>query len=93
MRYSHLKSYRNELFRKLDKSNFVDASGKFVGFASDVAIYLPIMEVSCERVYKIEGFHYLYNTQTGNNEDTISRAKQVEAEYIARGKPKLKCDE
>lgn len=67
MRYSHLKSYRTELFRRLDKSNFLDPSGKFFGFASDVAIYLPVMEVACQRVHKIEGYHYLYNTGTGNN--------------------------
>jgi hypothetical protein len=93
MRYSHLKSYRTGLFRKLEKENFLDHDGKFFGFASDVAFYLPIMEVSCQRVFKIEGFHYLYNTRTGNNEDQISRASQVKFEHEARAKPKLSCDE
>ena len=46
--------------------------------ASDVAFYIPVMELACGRVHKIPGFHYLYHTGTGNNDDTISRTKQVE---------------
>jgi hypothetical protein len=78
MQYSHLKTYRTELFRKVDKSNFLDNSGGFFMTASDVAFYIPVMELACGRVHKIPGFHYLYHTGTGNNDDTISRSKQVE---------------
>ena len=35
------------------------------------------MEASCGRVYKVDGFHYLYNTGTGNNDDAIDRGQQV----------------
>ena len=43
MFFSHLKTYRNELFRKIDKKNFLDRNGNYFTFASDIAFYIPIM--------------------------------------------------
>ena len=79
MYYSHLKSYRNELFLKIDKSNFLDKNGNFFTFASDIAFYIPVMELSCGLVNKISGVHYLYH-RTNINEDVISRPKQISAD-------------
>ena len=92
MYYSHLKSYRNQLFLKIDKSNFIDKNGKYFGFASDIAFFIPVMERSCGLVYKIQGVHYLYH-RTNLNEDLISRPKQLQADREARAKPALKCDQ
>jgi hypothetical protein len=36
-----------------------------------MAIFLPLMELACGRVHKIEGYHYLYNTGTGLNDDEL----------------------
>ena len=65
--------------------------GKFFTTAADVAIMLPMMELSCGRVYKIEGYHYLYNINTGLNDYAVDRSKQFRIDQTVRRKPKLNC--
>ena len=64
MIFHHVKTYRTELFRKIDKRYFLDPKGNFFSYASDLAIYFPVMERACGRVYNIPGFHYLYHRDT-----------------------------
>ena len=64
MYFHHVKTYRTELFRKIEKKYFLDSTGNFFSFASDLAFYFPVMERACGRVFKIPGFHYLYHRDT-----------------------------
>ena len=91
-RFSHLRSYRTELFLKIEaKGNLQDEEGKFYTSAADMATLFPLMELSCGRVNKIEGYHYLYNINTGLNDYAIDRSKQVRIDQASRRKPKLTC--
>ena len=58
-----------------------------------MALFFPLMELSCTRVHKIEGeFHYLYNTGTGLN-DYNNRGKQVQIDQEVRRQEKYTCFE
>jgi hypothetical protein len=50
------------------------------------------MELSCQRVNKIEGYHYLYNINTGLNDYAVDGAKQVAVDRQVRGGRKYSCD-
>lgn len=52
------------------------------------------MELSCGRVFKIEGeINYLYNEGTGLNDYEMDRGKQVAVEYRVRMQEKYDCFE
>ena len=56
-----------------------------------MALFFPLMELSCTRVNKIEGeFHYLYNVGTGLN-DYQDRSRQVAVDNRVRGQKKYEC--
>jgi hypothetical protein len=65
-------------------------SGEFYSTASDMALYFPLLELSCGRNYKIEGFHYLYNVNTGLN-DYLHRDRQIELDHQIRRKKPYDC--
>lgn len=91
-RFSHLRSYKAEIFRKVEFKDFQDDQGKFYTIAYDMVIYFPVMELSCGRIKKIEGFHYLYNINTGLNDYQVDRNKQVATDSRVRGAKKYTCD-
>lgn len=91
-RFSHLRTYRTKLFRKIDKKDFQDAQGKFYTSAYDMAMYFPLMELSCQRINKIAGYHYLYNINTGLNDYAVDRNKQATIDGRVRSSKKYDCD-
>lgn len=53
-----------------------------------MALFFPLMELSCGRVSKIDGeFHYLYNIGTGIN-DYQDRGRQVAVDNRVRAQKK-----
>jgi hypothetical protein len=77
MQFSHLRSYRNEILAQINPKDLQDDKGEFFRITYDLALFLPLMEMSCGRVWKINGeFHYLYNTGTGLN-DYNDRGRQI----------------
>ncbi len=90
-RFSHLRSYRTELFLKIATKDFQDTNGKFWTSAYDMVMYFPLMELSCGRVKKIEGYHYLYNINTGLNDYAVDRGKQIRIDQTVRKQPKYNC--
>jgi hypothetical protein len=69
MKFSQLRSYRNELFLKINPDDLKNEDGQFYQILYDQAIFFPCMEMSCGRVAKIEGeVHLLYNIATGFND-------------------------
>jgi hypothetical protein len=55
MKFSHLRSYRNELIFQIDPKDLQDDDGAFFTITYDQALFFPLMELSCGRVYKIDG--------------------------------------
>lgn len=54
MKFSQLRSYRAELFLQIKAKDLQDQYGNFFTIAYDIAIFLPLMELSCGRVEKID---------------------------------------
>lgn len=78
---------------QVDLGHLQDENGNFFTITYDAALFLPVMELSCGRVHKIEGeFQYLYNAVTGlNDEHVYGLAKQQEAERKIFAKAKYDC--
>ena len=55
MKFSQLRSFRAELLPKIPTEYFKDDNGKFFTITADLALYMPLMELSCGRVNKIDG--------------------------------------
>lgn len=88
-----MRSYRAELFRKIEAKDFKDDDGKFFTIAYDMVMYFPLMELSCGRISKIGGYHYLYNINTGLNDYQVDRNKQAAVDNKVRGGKKYTCNE
>lgn len=58
-----------------------------------MVMYFPLMELSCGRINKIEGFHYLYNINTGLNDYAVDRSKQARIDQTVRRGTKYDCSE
>jgi len=50
------------------------------------------MELSCGRISKISGYHYLYNINTGLNDYAVDRNKQATVDQTVRNAKKYTCD-
>jgi hypothetical protein len=69
MKFSHVRSYRNELIFQIDPKDLQYENGDFYPIYADIALFYPFMELSCGRVHKIEGeYSLLYNFATGLND-------------------------
>lgn len=53
MKFSQLRSFLAELFLLIDEKDFQDEKGEFFSISSDIAMFLPLMELACGRVAKI----------------------------------------
>lgn len=63
MKFNLLRSYRNELAFQLDPKDLQDENGDFYAVTYDQALFIPLMELSCGRVFKIKGeINYLNKT-------------------------------
>jgi hypothetical protein len=51
------------------------------------------MKLSCGRISKIGGFHYLHNINTGLNDYQLNRNKQVAEDKKVRSGKKYSCYE
>jgi glycosyltransferase involved in cell wall biosynthesis len=93
MKFSQLRSFLAELFLLIDPKDFQDEKGEFFSISSDVAMFVPLMELACGRVAKIEGeYNYLYNFNTGLN-DVKERKRQTEVEASIRSMKAYECYE
>ena len=66
--------------------------GKFFMIAADNGIYYPMMEMSCGRVFKIQGIHYLYNPSTGYNDGAKPGDLFRNTAVHIQGLPRMSCD-
>jgi hypothetical protein len=74
--FSQLRTFRQELFTRINKTSFLDEEEHFFTIAYDIAMFYSLMELACARVHKIPGYHYLYNMGTGLNDYQVDRVRQ-----------------
>lgn len=76
--YSHLRTFKWHLWKKLDKKDLLDENGRIYTSAGDVAIMTPLLEMAgCDRVIKIAKPLMIYNRDNPLNEDKKDLSDQV----------------
>lgn len=84
--YSHLKTFRYKLFKKIDK-NDLKRDNKYVKSATDRALMYPMLEMSGNKFKCISNPLYIYNRfhEESNNSDEKKSIQQTNnAEYFRK---------
>lgn len=91
-RASHPKTFKFELFEKLDDSDFTH-DGKWFQTAGDVALMLPLLELAAERSVYIPDTIYVYNDENDANDHKIDPEGQVRVRDLIYAKaPKARLE-
>ena len=64
---SHLRVFYTKLLTLIDEEDLKDRHGDWLRAANDVAIYMPILEMSRRKLTYIREISYYYNSNTGLN--------------------------
>lgn len=90
--FSHLRTWKTHLWRKIDEESFLDENGDYFKSAPDVAYSLPMVEISGKKHYEfIPEILLVYNADSPYNEHKPNSAgggvniQLKNAQYI-RGK-------
>ena len=85
-RASHLRTFKYGLWKKINKKDLKDETGKFYEMTYDQAIMLPLLEMSSGRTAYIPEVLHVYNRQNPLNVDKIKAQKQFELATMIRNK-------
>lgn len=88
---SHLRTYKAGLFKKIDRSDFIDKrTGKIYQEASDLALMFPMLEMAGkDKMIRIEDPTYILNRENALNEANVNLQKQKETEFAIRTQQKV----
>lgn len=75
---------------EINPIDFKDNLGNFYTIAADLAIYFPILELSCGKIVRLNETQYLYNIATGLNDYSKGDLQAITAKEIG-AKKKYKC--
>jgi glycosyltransferase involved in cell wall biosynthesis len=87
---SHLRTYRRELFLKINENDFLRDDGKWLDTAGDLAFMIPMLEMSGRKSRYIKEIMYIYNVADLNRDGNINEKRQIELANYIRNKPKYK---
>jgi len=85
---SHLRSYKRELFLKIDENDFKLPDGQWLDVTGDQAFMLPMLEMSSERSRFIADILYVYNVANPTRDGATKVARQEEVARYIRSKQK-----
>lgn len=74
---SHLRAFFTRLFLNIKEEDLKDESGTYLKSANDVAICIPVVEQSGQRVVYLPEVLYAYNGDTGLNNHKIRPREQL----------------
>ena len=84
---SHLRAFYTKLLLNIKTEDMQDQKGVYFRAANDVAICVPVVQQSGERVAYIPELLYLYNPSTGQNNHSVRKYEQTaNAAYIRNKK-------
>lgn len=79
--FSHLRTFRRELFMSIDKEDMMDSDGDFYKFTWDRVIMYPMIEMAGPRhFYPVNKITYVYNRENPLAVDRVHRADQLRIE-------------
>jgi glycosyltransferase involved in cell wall biosynthesis len=80
---SHLRTYKRELFLKINESDFKRKDGEWLDTAGDQAFMLPMLEMSSERSFFVDDILLIYNVANQKRDGALNESRQVElAKYV-----------
>jgi glycosyltransferase involved in cell wall biosynthesis len=85
---SHLRAFYTQLFLNIKEADLQDDQGNYLRAANDVAICIPILEMSHERVKYIPELMYFYNSNTGQNNHKLRLKEQKSNDRMLRKRRK-----
>lgn len=85
---SHLRTYRKELFIKIDDKDMREENGNYFSMTGDMAIQFPMLEMSGYHSKHIHDILYVYNKTNDNSDFNVNINKQIELERYIRNKNK-----
>jgi glycosyltransferase involved in cell wall biosynthesis len=87
--FSHLRTFRKELFCKIEKKDLLDLDDRFYSCTFDRAMMYPMVEMSGkERVRLINDVLYIYNRNNPISVDKVHRYDQLRIEsQICKKRP------
>jgi glycosyltransferase involved in cell wall biosynthesis len=81
---SHLRTYRRELFLKIDEIDFKRDDGDWLDTAGDRAFMIPMLEMAGSKSRYIADVMYVYNVADMQRDGSINEKRQIElADYVA----------
>lgn len=86
---THLRTFRRELFLKIDEEDLKDDNGEFLKITGDLAQVFPMLEMSGYHSFFIDKVLYTYNLDNPISDDK-KRDLQFEMELVIRKKTKYK---
>ena len=85
-RASHLRTFRQHMWDKIDKKDLKDADGNFYEMTYDQAIMLPLLEMAGPRCKYIPEILHVYNKENPLNVDKTRTQEQVKTAQEIRSK-------
>ena len=83
--FSHLGSFRKELFEKIKKKDFMNSRGEYWSTTSDQAIMWPLVEMAGPEHHRcIDAILYVYNRLNPLSDDRVHRQDQLQTEKTIR---------
>ena len=85
--FSHLRTFRRELFMSIEKKDFIDHDGDFFKFTWDRVIMYPMVEMAGPEHFRpINQIMYIYNRENPLAVDRIHRQEQLRIESVLKNK-------
>ena len=89
--FSHLRTFKKELFCKIKKEDLLDNDGHFYKCTFDRAMMYPMVEMSGkDKVNLINDVLYIYNRHNPISVDRVHRYDQLRIESVVSNKPQYK---
>ena len=84
--FSHLKTFKFDLFKKIKVEDFLDIDGKFMKMTYDLAIIFPIAEMSGGKFKFINDILYVYNNDNPINDYKVNIKEQIRIENLIKSR-------
>lgn len=85
---SHLRTYKKELFMKINIEDFKREDGEWLDTTGDMAFMIPMLEMAGDRSRFVSEILYVYNSGYSNSDSNRNRNRQIELENYIRSKKK-----
>jgi len=84
---SHLRTFKHDLWRRIDVKDLQDTDGNFYRMAWDLAFMFPMLEMAGPKSHYVSEPLYVYNVANPLNDHKIDNELQIRTEAEIRQKP------